>query len=250
MTAHTKAETRARHFTADSATGLPVLHTTVCEEALAELGITKKRATSCISLKDLDSGNLSEDQRGQLRFAPTAEVVRLEGSNDLWFRMNAKNWATVFTILPGNLVVLTAEYKHGADIISVVSPSGVPKKGESMADCGKREFEEETGIVLAGVLPLSTSEGLALSSRKSTERVFPFVGYPATDSGGTLIIGNQKLDKNENLKVFLMPLIEYWSWISSSHYDNEAATRDAAYAALRELGYFQLYLPGNVAKRP
>lgn len=240
-------------FPVHAQTGFPILNPATSAqlyEQLEMLGVRKQRIVSSRPLSELKPETLTNAQRDQLRFAPQNEVLSLEGNEDLWFRTRAKDWACTFTLLPGDLVVLIAEYKHGADTVTVVPPAGVPRKGESMADCAKREYEEETGIALAKVVPLCGPGGLALSGRKSTEHVFPFVGYPRIKarwdegfdhSGPTyqLICAPQRLDAKEKLTAFLMPLRAYWNFIGNA-YDNEAGVRDAAYAALRELGFLSL----------
>ena len=104
-----------------------------------------------------------------------------------------------------------------------------------MAECAKRETEEESGVVLESVTPLSI-DGLSVSSRKSTERVFPFIGFPKLDSSRKVIFKDIKHDENEDLLPFLMPLKDYWEFLNNHKYDNSVAGRDCAYAALRFLG--------------
>lgn len=219
-------------------TGLPILKVQNLPAELSRLGIVKRRIVSSLPLEDLDKNQLSQAQQNELRFAPKNEVVLLENDEHVWFRTRTKNWACTFVLLPGELVPLTAEYKHGADLIVVTPPAGVPQESESMAGCAKREFEEETGIVLDRVVSLSGAAGLPVSGRKSTERVFPFVGFPKFNSGNLVLI-NQQLDATEDLKLFLMALPEYWKYIGDG-YDNEAGSRDCTYAALRYLGKIKL----------
>ncbi len=157
--------------------------------------------------------------------------------------MKAKPWTCTFILLNSptgeKYVVLTGEYKHGHERISITPPAGVPEKDESMTDCAKREAEQESGLILESVQPLCGPLGEALSGRKSTELVFPFLGIPAYDTDGTPKKKPVELDETENLKCVLMPLEEYWKFIGTD-YENESGPRDCGYAALRELGLLTL----------
>lgn len=216
-------------------TGFSILTADNLYDQIAQLGITKKQILYSVDFKQLDMDKLSDDQRAQLRFAPVNEVVFLEGSEDLWFRTRARDWACTFVVLPGDFIPLIAEFKHGANIISITPPAGVPRRDEAMATCAKREFEEETGILLDRVEPVSGTRGFPLSGRKLTETAFPFVGFPQFTSNGSLVMQERRLDATENLLTFLMPFAEYWNFLGEQ-YENECGSYATAYAALRKLG--------------
>ena len=220
-------------------TVLPVLRLENLDVELSKLGAFKRKILSTTSVEKFDKDSISERQRGQLRFIPKSEVVLLEGSDNLWFRSVGSNWATTFVMLPGDLVLLTAEYVAGADIVVIAHCAGVSAKGESMADCAKRETEEESGIVLEKVVPLSKG-GLPVSSRKSTERVFPFIGVPMIDSEGKTVSIPTRHDECEDIHPFLMSLQDYWTFLNDSRYNNSVVARDCAYSALRYLGKLSL----------
>jgi len=215
-------------------TDIPIIPLRNLEEGLRGLGIKREKISSVESLSDLNPALLSERQRGQLKYAPKTEVLKFEGNEDLWFRSNAKDWATTFVLLPGDLVLLISEYAAGADIVVVASCAGVPDPNESFADCAKREVEEESGVILERVVPLSQT-GLPISLRKSTERVYPFVGIPLIKDG-QVVCKPSKDDPDEKIKPFLMTLQDYWEFISSERFNNSVTGRDCAYAALRYLG--------------
>ena len=80
-----------------------------------------KKAGETLLLDDYLGLDMSEEQLKELRFAPKTEAVRLfdpSGKPYTGFRAKAKNWATVFTLFPGDLVLLVAEYKHGGDSVT------------------------------------------------------------------------------------------------------------------------------------
>lgn len=186
------------------------------------------------------ASHLTDSQRSELRFAPKAEVVTLQdpkGNPYRGFRTVMKDWSTTFCLLPGDLVVLVAEWKHGANVISLVPPSGVPSKKDngSMENCAKREFEEETGIALKDVSALCGPDGLPIASRGLTTRFFPFLGRTFED----ITVGPSSLDEKEALQLLLMPLNEWLKLIESGRVFEECAV-SITYLALRRLGHLTL----------
>lgn len=198
-----------------------------------QLGINAwKKKEQTMSLSDYLERDLSEDQKADLRFAPQSEVLFLvtpKGVPFTAFRSIGRDWVTVFVLLPGDLVPLIAEWKHGAEVISIVQPSGVPDKGETMDFCAKREFQEEAGIELTSLIPLS-KEGIPVSSRQSTQRCYPYLGFPKTP----IEPKPSRLDDNENLAVILMPLKELILFISSGSVTEEC-TISTTFLALAKL---------------
>ncbi len=182
-----------------------------------------RKTTSSLLLDEYIKRDLTEAEKSDLRFAPKAEVVFLEQPNGkpyTGFRSLGKNWATVFALLPGNLLPIVIEWKHGVEEITIVPPSGVPNKSdwgnaeneiEAMANCARREFEEETGIKLGRVELLGSYEkGVAASSRQTTQRYFPFMGHDPDVS----CIGKSKFDETEYIELVLTPLDEWLKMIS------------------------------------
>lgn len=218
---------------------LPIISLKELPDALTKLGIVNKKAASVMDFDQLDGSSLSQKQLSQFKFAPKIEAVILEGSDDIWFRLKGNLWSSVFVLLPGDLVLLIAEYVVGADMIKIASCAGGANKGESMADCAIREALEETGIVLESVIPLSKA-GLPISTRQSQEKMFPFLGIPKLDESGKPIFKEICRDDGEDMAAFLMPLADYWEFLDSEHYDNAAAPRELFYAAMRQLGRLAL----------
>lgn len=217
---------------------LPILSHINILDSLTSLGIKKKPIMSVRSADSVYESLLTEEQKGQLKYAPRNEVVRLEGDDNLWFRSKGKDWATAFVLLPGDMILLTAEYVTGADIVSIVPCAGVPETGESMAEAAVREVREESGVVLESVHPLSIG-GLPVSARRLTTRVHPFIGFPKLDSEGKPVFAPLAPDEDEDILPFLMSLPDYWEFLSEN-YDNALVARDCAYAALRYLGRIRL----------
>lgn len=189
------------------------------------------------------------------RFAPKAEVVFLQRPNGKpfrGFRSVGRNWAMVFTTVPdpdpdladgerekwqNRLVPIVVEWKHGAEVINIAPPCGTLEKGASPRDCAIRTFEEETGFKLAEVEPL-TPEGLAVSTRQTTQMYLPCFGKVKEP----IERGEVKLDRTEDLKLILVRLVAWVDFILSG-----AARDDNAYAttllALHKMGLLQIGLP-------
>lgn len=222
----------------DTAYDYPVVTTANVFDVLRELGIDKWQHTAPVrTLDKYRQEELSESQRAELRFAPTVEVLTLQGPSETFrgFRTVGRNWTTVFALLPGDLVPLVGEYKHGTDEVLLVPPSGVPSKADlelddPMAACAQREWEEETGLRLKYVLPLQP-KGLAIAGRQSSVRYFPYLG----EVEEPIVRGASKLDANEKLAMVLMPLQE---WLRAIEYlpGMESAGVTTTYLALRHLG--------------
>lgn len=233
--------------------GIPVLQHLRVQEIGAALGIKpRKRIEDPIPFADYVQRELSKEERGDLRFAPKIQVVRhqypaghtQEGKIFTGFRLEDKNWATVFALLPGDLVLVTVEWKHGADEIIIVPPSGVPSKDDYevahktgrhvMEVCARREFLEETGFILSELTSLSglpgRDVGLPASGRRSTQRGFPYLGK--VDLG--VPRGPSKLDESEDLKLALVPL---GIWIALVLTESvEMCVGDITFRALHRLG--------------
>ncbi len=227
--------------------GFPVVNAENVYKVLADMGVRPwPHVKPPMDLRDYMESPLTDEQKGELRFAPKNEVVFLKQPNGkpyTGFRNVGKNWATVFTLLPDNLVPIVGEFKHGAEVISLVPPSGVPSKTEMdissvmerMAACGLREFEEEAGIKLVRARPLASEHGLPVSTRQSTQRCYPFLGEFALP----IRQGPSKLDKTEHLKMVLIPLGEWMKLIMSGKVYEECAI-STTFLALAELDLIQI----------
>lgn len=222
--------------------GLPVVTADTIEKYLNSVELYPwTYAKDPMTLEGYIASGLTPEQQAELRFAPKAEVVFLENphSGNLFtgFRSLGKNWATTFALLPGNLVPVTAEYKHGVNKIVLVPPSGVPSKADagSMEACARREFTEETGLQLKSIKPLANGEPLAVSGRQNAQVYYPFLGEVDTEAP----IGPSKLDQNEHLKLVLVPLQDWLELIERGE-AVEDCSASVTYLALRKLGLLAL----------
>lgn len=217
--------------------GFPVVTAHNFLRVLAELGLAPPKQIGDPEPleKYLAGPNVTDDQRDEARrFAPKSEVVVLEqrdGERFIGFRSVGKDWAGLFVLLPGDLVPVVAEYKHGSGTLSLTPPCGVMAKGDrDMGACARREFQEETGILVSRISSLSTW-GVPVSSRQSTLRFYPYVG----EIDGEPVVGPSKLDASERLKVVLFPLKEWMSLlVGGLIFDDCAAS--LTFLALLRLG--------------
>jgi|WetSurMetagenome_2_1015567.scaffolds.fasta_scaffold534274_1 hypothetical protein len=219
--------------------GFPVVTDNIFK-VIDDLGIhpwPKVRPTQ--DLKEYLAGDLGQTAWEEAnRFAPKSEVVFLEnpkGGIFRGYRSVGKNWVTVFTLLDG-LIPITVEFKHGSEDICLVPPSGVPARKDfesqnPMENCAKREYLEETGIELEKLIPLSNPKGNAVSPRQSTQRYFPYLGIPKLP----VIQTDQRLDKNEALKIILVPL-GYWLQLIKENQIVDECAITCTFRALQELG--------------
>jgi 8-oxo-dGTP pyrophosphatase MutT (NUDIX family) len=141
-----------------------------------------------------------------------------------------KPWTTVFALV-GELVVLVAEYKHGADAISLVPPSGIPRSGETMDECAAREYLEETGFTVEGLEALAPN-GLAVASRNSSIRYYPYIARIPEDSDRQ----PARLDDTEHIRAVLMPLGDWLELLAAGEVLDDCAY-SATFLGLTRLGW-------------
>lgn len=239
------------------------IRTWVQVEPPVDLETYRTRVVSTpISLAGLEEDSRQrEEQLYELEcFAPKIEVVFLRRPNGQpfrGFRSVGRNWATLFATVPdpdphlvesarnkwwNRLVPIVAESKHGAEKVSIGPPSGVPKRGkdgapdESMADCGRREFEEETGFKLATVEPLAP-DGFAVSARQTTQMFWPFFGNVKEP----VERGKARLDETEDLRLILVRLNAWVEFVLSGMARDDSANFTTM-LALRKMGLLRVGL--------
>ena len=180
-----------------------------------------------------------------------SSTITAYGKEDIFFRMVYRPWVTVFALIPGTdveqYVPLTAEWKQGNRLITLVPPSGVRGKAEADMDLlmamhttAAREFHEEVGIKLARPALLGPQNGFWDQVRGTELSFFPFLGRLEE----FIERGPSKLDKNEFLKLVLFPLQEWLALLEHGGLEEGFALESCAvtttYLALRALGKLQL----------
>lgn len=101
----------------------------------------------------------------------------------------------IFALTKNNKVVMINEYKHGAKKVLLTIPSGLVEKGESLRRSAMRELQEETGYGAEKLVKLAS---LREFPKRMRHRLHIFLADRA------FRLGEQKLDKTENIDVSLM----------------------------------------------
>lgn len=215
--------------------GFPLVNAENVLDVLGELGVKSwPRVGEAVRLEDYLRQPLTSRQRDELRFLPRMEAVTFLNPRGELFTGFHASWPDgvgVFTLLPDDLVPIAAEFRHGVEVVTLTVPGGKIADGENLHSCAKREFEEETGIVLEDAVLLNPA-GMPLSHRQSAERVYAFLGIPRLP----LAIESPRLDKGEFLKVVLMPLSDWLKLIEQGHEFVGSLDALATFLALRRLG--------------
>lgn len=194
-----------------------------------------------MSISDYLKGGLDTEQwEDYRRFCPRTEIMvfrRPDKKRFTGFRTVKENWATTFALLPGDYLLVAGEWKHGVEAISLSPPSGViePKDKGSMARCAKREYEDETGITLKEVIPLSGSKGISINSRNSSQVYFPFLGIVKTP----IRPKKTKLDKDEQIQIVQIHLNDWLTLIEKGKVIDDCAIT-TTYLALQRLGRMKI----------
>lgn len=171
------------------------------------------------------------------KFVPKDEVVSFRNPFCKIFRGVRRETAdgvVVFSIIPGEFVPICAEFKHGIEEISINLPGGGNHHNEKHFHVAKKEFEQETGIVLSEVVELSPL-GISSDARIHKNRTFYFLGIPSTP----IVVKDQKLDEDEILEPLLIPLEEWLKLIEMNKViDGQSVI--CTYLALARLGHIKV----------
>lgn len=218
--------------------GLSVVNACNIDEILRQKSIFKwPRIKQSQNLNDyLASEEGLRDERLR-KFIPKDEVVSFRnplGEIFRGIRRETVDGVVVFSIIPGEIVPICAEFKHGIEEISINLPGGGNHHNEEHSHIAKEEFEQETGIVLSNIVELSPL-GISSDARIHKNRTFYFLGTPSTP----LIIKDRKLDKEEILEPLLIPLKEWLKLIEMNKViDGQSVV--CTYLALAKLGYIKI----------
>lgn len=162
--------------------------------------------------------NLTEDEKKELRFAPKVEAVKFkdpQGENFTGFRNVFKNGVLIFALLPGNLLPICAEFRHGCERVMLNLPSGLIEPNDINPEAAaRREFEEETGIALQKIIPLNL-KGIPVDARSSTRQNFFFLGVPTNP----FEIRESKMQKAEFIASFLIHVDNWLKLMESGMVD-------------------------------
>ncbi len=214
--------------------GIPIVTAERIFLDLEQLGISRwKKTEPPLPLAEFLKRTLTDFDRQNLRFAPKVEVASFRNPLDQsifrGFRTLGSHGSVVFSLLPGDLIPICSEFRHGCETISLNLPGGTIGQ-ETPEVCAKREFEEETGISLGELIPLTT-HGVPLDARSSIRRNFSFIGVPQEP----IQAQSPQLDSSEVLRVVLISL-EDWLKLIERDQVSDGFSIITTFLALRKLG--------------
>lgn len=214
--------------------GLPLVDANNIFDVLRELKVCKwQRIGEPERLDDYRRKNLGAKEKDDLRrFAPKIEVVTFKNPKEgtfVGFRFSDNDGTVIFTLLPGELIPVCAEFRHGCEVVSINLPGGSVNSGENLEASAKREFEGETGIILKNLVPLSQN-GTSVFARAHTCRNFSFIGIPYEP----ITVRQQSFDESEFLTTVLISL-EHWLTLIESREVADSYTIATTFLALRYL---------------
>lgn len=214
--------------------GLPLVNADNVFEISKSLGIVKwKMFENPILVSDYLKQNLSQEEKRNLKYLPKVEVATFTNPKGKIFKgfrfFECVGGSVVFTLLPDNLVVVCAEFMHGCEEVMLDLPGGMIENGENPSVRAKKEFEEESGIMLKEVISLG-SIGTTPFARQLNSRNYSFIGIETNP----IIVKKQNLDENEYLGVVLIHLDDWLKLIDRERVDGKSVI--ATFKALRKLG--------------
>ena len=106
-------------------------------------------------------------------------------------------------------VLLTYQYRHGAQIESLEFPCGEIEPGESPEVTAKRELMEETGYA---VHTINTVGSFYSNPARQTNRAYTLLGT------GAYLVAEQKLDDSESIKFGFFSIAELEHFITTGQF--------------------------------
>jgi len=213
--------------------GLPLADADNIFDIAKSLGIIKwEMSENPIPASVYLKQELSLEEKRNLKYLPKVAVatfVNPKGKIFKGFCSFGYDGAIVFTLLPGNLVVVCAEFMHGCEEVMLDLPGGKVEPGENPSVRAKKEFEEESGVALKEVISLG-STGTTFCARQLNSRGHSFMGIE-TDP---VIVEKQNLDENEYVGVVLVHLDDWLKLIDRERVDGKSIV--TTFKALRKLG--------------
>ena len=134
--------------------------------------------------------------------------VSPEGKNENFIVNDAPDWAIVIAEDGGDFL-MTKQWRHGENALSIEFPGGVVDAGESAEEAAKRELKEETGFVAEEFLSLGSMNPNPALFRN---RVHFFVARKLQKEN------SQDLDSTEFLSCVRIPKDEVISKMGSAEY--------------------------------
>lgn len=212
--------------------GLPLADVDNVFDVLKSLGIVKLRMSeNPMPVSEYLKRELSLEEKMDLKYLLKVEVVTFtspKGGVFRGFRSIGSDGVVVFTLLPGSLVVVCGEFMHGREEVILDLPGGMIESGEDPSVRAKKEFEEESGVILKEVILLG-SIGTTPFARQCNSKNYSFMGIQTNP----VIVKKQNLDENEYLGVVLVHLDDWLKLIDKEVVDGKSVI--TTFRALRKL---------------
>jgi ADP-ribose pyrophosphatase len=145
-----------------------------------------------------------------------------------FFFVNTRDWATILAITQDNKVIMTRQYKQGADVFVDELPAGMAETSDkSPEQTAARELLEETGYEAAELVPLGF---IWANSRNSHSRAHCFLAT------GCKKVTEMQLDESEELETYEIELNDFIAKILNT----EIINWDAYIIILRALKHLGL----------
>lgn len=145
----------------------------------------------------------------------TVERASTDGRKGSFVKILSPEWITVIPWYRGEggvpRFVMEQQFRHGSGTVTREFPAGLVEKGEDPAAAAARELREETG---------ASARSLRLIGRVSPNSAFMNNHSNFFLAEGLEIEGGQKLDPNEQLDVFSVPVSDVLRDIGTGMYDN------------------------------
>lgn len=187
--------------------GLPLVGVDNIWEVVESSGIANwKTVAEPIAVEDYPEANLTVKEmeiKRKLQME-VSQFLNPRGEIFKGFCLSGGSGTRIFTLLEDKFVPICVEFQHGCGEVLFDLPGGWLELGEDPAVCAKREFEEESGIILKNVISLS-SVGMPIAARRLRSRNFSFLGI----ANKPVEIKSQKLDFNEHIKIILVSLDDW-----------------------------------------
>lgn len=218
--------------------GLPVVNAENIFEVLKSLGVDRwSRIGTPTAVADYLKGDLTKEEEKDLKYLPQVEVADFNAPGGTFFRgfrLSGIHGTRVFTLIDDGFVPVCGEFQHGCEEVVLDLPGGHIEGDEDPVVCAKREFEEESGLILERVIPLG-SRGMTINARRTKARNFSFIGVIREP----LVFKSQNLDRSEHLKVVLVSLDDWLELIESEFVQSYSVA--TTFLALRRKGEFYGY---------
>ena len=114
-----------------------------------------------------------------------------------YYVLEYADWAHIVALNPHDEVLITRQYRHGAQRLCTEIPCGVIEAGEAPLEAAHRELQEETGCTVTDMKQVGQ---FYANPSNQTNRVHCFLAH------GTVVTGDTHFDESENIQCEFIPV--------------------------------------------